>query len=673
MFCGSGKSLLILDSFLRHGENLTLLVFPSIPLITQFNLDYLLSEKGKSYHQEHYPKKKYQHLTICSKDEVSDNITNLQYSTEEDDIIDFLEQEKDKLVLVTYSSFPMLYQILEDNEIEVDLVCFDEAHHCGSDTMKPLLFHQVDSVFEMMLFFTATPKNYNGVKLYRLPHELDEIDLANDENSSMDVDEPHCGELLYEYFHHQGVKDRYLNDFQIRVDLSTDTKDKRLYSNLEAIARAVLATGNNRVLTFHSRTEVEHKTHSNVLEFVKKANKQFPKIFKKIRDAEFPGNEQFNRFQIKGITAKTKNRKKLLHKFDKTPDNEIFILASCKTIGEGVDTEKANMAVFIDPKQSYVDIIQNIGRICRKQANYSTILIPCLVDKNKYSEKQTDEERDKVIREDMGKKGNFNGILNVLSALRQEDPHYFELCLKYPKTYSPEEVKDEYHRIGYDIDLENEMELSEALEETDDFVYQKDQSEEENLKTYAEENKKQVQILSEDILDDVKVYGDEEDEKVHLFQKKNGKYCHAKPKNKSVSGNANVRKPNRNQIKPLVHTNPDVRVLWRITNDIEGGDKIQAGYLEATIKEYNWDKRLDELKDYIDEHCQRPSSRSKKKQIKSLGYWVTNQLKNYPQQKQIMQNKEIRKKWEIFIEDEKYQQYFIVIINREEQFSDIKI
>lgn len=91
------------------------------------------------------------------------------------------------------------------------------------------------------------------------------------------------------------------------------------------------------------------------------------------------------------------------------------------------------MVVFVDAKNSLVDIIQNIGRIVRKQPRDSTILIPCWVDKTKYDGA---EDKDAVIREDLGKQGNFNGILNVISALRQHDPELYELCLKYPKVFT---------------------------------------------------------------------------------------------------------------------------------------------------------------------------------------------------------------------------------------------
>ena len=83
---------------------------------------------------------------------------------------------------------------------------------------------------------------------------------------------------------------------------------------------------------------------------------------------------------------KAKERRALLETFDASQD--VFILCSCETMGEGVDTKNANMCVFVDPKSSFVKIIQNIGRIVRKQFSvdkpHSTILLPIYIDKTKY-------------------------------------------------------------------------------------------------------------------------------------------------------------------------------------------------------------------------------------------------------------------------------------------------
>ena len=54
----------------------------------------------------------------------------------------------------------------------------------------------------------------------------------------------------------------------------------------------------------------------------------------------------------------------------------------------------------------------------------------------------------------MSKTGNFNGILNVLSALRQEDPYIFELCLKYPNTYTEKEILDHLRKNNIKIDTQ---------------------------------------------------------------------------------------------------------------------------------------------------------------------------------------------------------------------------
>ena len=167
----------------------------------------------------------------------------------------------------------------------------------------------------------------------------------------------------------------------------------------------------------------------------------------------------YKKIQIIGLSAEInmKERKRILTQFDKTLDNEIFIISSCQTIGEGIDTKNANMCVFVDPKSSIVGITQNIGRIVRKIFDQdkpnSTILIPCWVDKEKYLGCDGDKDKcDEVIREDMNKEGNFNGILNVMSALKQEDEDLFDACLNYPSTYSPQEIEGNLSKHGYQLE-----------------------------------------------------------------------------------------------------------------------------------------------------------------------------------------------------------------------------
>jgi superfamily II DNA or RNA helicase len=414
MFCGSGKSL-IMHNIVKHFDlQLSVFVFPSLSLVDQFYTDYL--KKSSSI------------LKISS---------DAESTTEIDVITKFINNKKNtkKIICITYQSFNLLLNNLQGNKI--DVCCFDEAHHAIGNTYQKLIFNDDDTISKQ-IFFTATPKNANGIVMYD----------RNDLSKSM------CGNLVYDYSYLQGVNEGFLNPFEIRVDLFTENTNKSIY---ESIARAILTTGNSRVLTFHS--SVNSESDSSIINFVDE--KAFKLAFNHVVKTEFPTKKGFyKKICMIGLDAKTimVNRREILKKFKKGTNDDtehnITVLCSCETIGEGVDTNDANMCVFVDPKSSVVKIIQNIGRIVRKQFGVekpnSTILIPCWVDKSKYEEcNGVKEDCDKVIREDMNSDGNFSGIMNVLSALQQEQPDVYDMCLNYSNTYSYYEIEANFTKQGY--------------------------------------------------------------------------------------------------------------------------------------------------------------------------------------------------------------------------------
>lgn len=389
MFCGSGKSFIIYDCLLKYGNNLSVVVVPSIGLVTQFTRDYLMNNEKKEYNDKHY-KKIYELLSICSKNELDKRLSDIKFTTDENEILDFLEKEKDKIIVITYQSLELLFNVIKENDIEIDLICFDEAHHILSDGMKNLLFgtdedDETDEFYEIFmelyvnksLYFTATPKNSNGIKMYETVTDItindEDFEILDDEDTYYQ-EETHCGKMVFEYMHVDGVNDNILNDFNIRVDLYTEKKDESIF---DAISRCILETGNNRVLTFHSRSEVKSNNGSDVLSFCDEENViKFGNSFKKILKNEFPKLKgKYKTIDFVGVNQNTKNRVEILQNFDNTPDNKIFLLSSCKTIGEGIDTKNADMVVFVDSKQSYVEIIQNIGMLKRYNFVYFCINI----------------------------------------------------------------------------------------------------------------------------------------------------------------------------------------------------------------------------------------------------------------------------------------------------------
>jgi superfamily II DNA or RNA helicase len=636
MFCGTGKSRIMRCCRSAQGVNLCVYVMPSLSLIEQFYTDYL-HDFDKT------------HILRISCEQGS--------TTDPTEIEHFLKKDKNKIICVTYQSFKTLIDNLAGNKINVCI--FDEAHHILGEKMQQTqqtIFET--SACEKQIFFTATPKNSDSV-------------VMDDKDGSLIGS---CGKLVYKYSYFKGVMNGFLNPFEIRLDFYTENTNKSVY---ESIARAVLATGNSRVLTFH--VGVNGDSVTSVLQFVDEA--LFIAAFNKVLHEEFPDKvRHYQSVRMVGLTSKIipKTRTDILRQFDTTPDNEIMIISSCQTIGEGIDTKRANMCVFVDPKSSFVSITQNIGRIVRKvhgsNRPNSTILIPCWVDKEKYLECGGDKDKcDEVIREDINASGNFNSILNVMSALKQEDEDLFDACLNYPSAYSPQEIEGNLAKHGYQLEepvgdetlveslehvLDAEVDCDEDWEETDEAM----------LLRVAEENNVAIEVHSNSLETPIEYYGIGNDDEgnnrevVRIFKtydevKEENVY---KPivKKDGTKRNADRIEPLRreNRFNVNVHTNPDVKVLWNLSNDFDLSRDICSCIIDCEVVDM-WPQRFEELKTFIDENGRTPSHGSRNPGEKSLGYWLSNQKRKYRPKIEGMKNVERYNLWAQFLEE--YKEYFI--------------
>ena len=645
MFCGTGKSLLMRNCKIVKNQNLVVYVFPSLPLIEQFCSDYfdkkdcflkISSDKEKEEYNDDYGEKK---------------IKKNDSTTEPSAIIKFIKKNKNKIICVTYQSYETLLECLDKTVINVCI--YDEAHRSVGETYQKLIFETEYNKCEKQIFFTATPKNANGIVMY---------DREN-------VDAGMCGKLVYDYSYLTGMNEGYLNPFEIRIDMYTENTNKSIY---ESIARATLVSGNNRILTFHADVNTDRDTSVN--NFVNE--KEFKRVFLEVMVKEFPEKAGlYKKFKMIPLVAKTKNRKKILDKLEKTPDDEIYIISSCGVIREGIDTKCANMCVFVDPKTSYVDIIQNLGRVVRKQSISSIILIPCWIDKEKYIGCGGDKEKcDEVIRQDMSERGNYNGILNVMSALKQEDEDLYDICLHYPDTYSPQEIINNLENQGYEVlDQIGDGSLLENMEyildtEIDYEEYDDCDSHEEMIMCIAEDNDVCVEIHTNSLENPVETYNSECDsgEIIRLYKDEDEIYCPIVKKCGKKRNTGSVQKLNKNHRPKInVHTNPDVKVLWNITGDFT--KDVCSCVLDCeVVVGYNiekWKENLQKVQKYIDDNKNRPSSTSKDVDIRKLGQWIIDQTKNYDidikKSNYIMKNvEEIHNLWSNFINDTNYNKYF---------------
>ena len=393
MFCGSGKSLIMSKVVSHFKRDLSVFVFPSLSLVDQFYTDYIMHL---------YPK---QNVLNISSD--VDSTTNPQ------NIMIFLNKNIKKIICTTYQSLNILLTHLGEHKIGI--CCFDEAHHSVGKKYQKFVFDTKS--FQSQVFFTATPNNANDIVMQgEIKNKNTTID------NWVDIPDGNCGKLTYDYTYKRGVEEGYLNTFEVRYDLmcSEIKKNRIIY---ESIARAILTTGNNRVLTFHSKIT---KSATSVYKFTKE--KKFIEAFHHIITTEFPEKKHFYKsIKMIGLDAKIKQKKRrdILNLLDTCIENEIVIICSCKTIGEGIDTKNANMCVFVDPKSSIVEIIQNIGRVVRKQFGVdkspSTVLVPYWLDNTttEYTEYKSQgcdyTTHEKII----AKNSKYKGILGVVNTLIQ--------------------------------------------------------------------------------------------------------------------------------------------------------------------------------------------------------------------------------------------------------------
>jgi superfamily II DNA or RNA helicase len=628
MFCGTGKSRIITNLMIHEQKALNVVVFPSLALISQYTSDYLQHGNYRRYFQNTLNVSSLKEEENAKKDD-KDICSRMKITTNTDEIKHFLTggggsngSTGSKVILVTYQSYAVLLDCLDGQKI--GLVCYDEAHHVTSVETQKLVFNT--PYFEKEVFFTATPRNANGITMF-------------------DRDEPEmnqCGPVAYDYTYLQGLRDEVLNQFEVCVDMYTENTTTSIY---EAMARAILTRKTSRVLSFHAGVNGESNT--SVWKFVDQS--AFQVALKKIQEKEFPERSgYYTRVTFVGMDGNTPAavRKTLLADLDRTPENEIFIISSCETIGEGVDTKRANMCVFADPKTSIVKIIQNIGRIVRRNPAHplSTVLIPCWINMENYASAQGDRvKQDELIREQMrSDKGDYAGILNVLGALRQEDPEMYDTCLNYPNR----RVKEtSLAKQGFAITPDEGEGYTSGEGYTPEQVQHMKDHDARPLEIHTNET---IERFNEDSPDKMlRLYKDDADDLYKPIERIN--------QVEGVDDRESIESPPKkasSSVKMSIHQNSDIQMLWGVTGDLDFSKKFCTVVIscEVSIGVEQWRATHQAVCDYMDSNGKAPSTIDKDPAVKKLGQWVSSTKTNYTKNVYIMANPEIRAEWAATLE-----------------------
>jgi glutaminase len=144
--------------------------------------------------------------------------------------------------------------------------------------------------------------------------------------------------------------------------------------------------------------------------------------------------------------------------------------------------------------------------------------------------------------------------------------------------------------------------------------------------------------------------------KVEDYIQKYNKLPSQANKDKTISSLASwvySQKQNYKNREHIMKNNNDIVKEWECF--------IEKHSILFMSNEEVWTDTFQKVCEYIDKYKKRPSVSSKDNEISYLSRWLTSQRRNYENKEQIMENEEIRKIWEFFVN--KYQE--IIMSNDE--------
>jgi len=416
MACGTGKTLTSLWIKEKLKAVQVLVLLPSLSL---------LSQTLKEWNAE--SRESFKWICVCSDSSVAKDKTEDQWisntsaigvpvTSQPLEIKHFLDESGSKVVFSTYQSAKLIVEAQEHHDTsEFDLVIADEAHRCAGrvSDFYGLVLDENKIKATNRLFFTATPR-FLSKHIKRKSFDMD-FEIASMDDPSL------FGEVFYQLKFSEAIKNDLLSDYQVVVIGVDDAMIKQKILNRElikvddetildaemiasqiAVIKAIKEYDLNRIITFHSRIK-KAKDFAN----------SFEQVIKHMHQSEVPSMKVCCNHISGGMKTSERNQK--LYQLKNLEVDERRILTNARCLSEGVDVPSLSGIVFIDPRQSQIDIIQAVGRAIRKSDNKSkgTIVIPLYL----HGEETLEEA---VVL------SNFQKVWQIVIALKSQDDGLME-------------------------------------------------------------------------------------------------------------------------------------------------------------------------------------------------------------------------------------------------------
>ena len=604
MPCGTGKTLVCYWIYEKLNLNNVCIAVPSL---------YLLSQVYNTW-SEMINNRKY--LLIGSDAEIKEQPDiGLILTTDKEEIQKFLIKNNKYIIITTYQSSDILCSVLTENKMKLDMCIYDEAHKTvgnSNRTFSSLLNNELK--IKKRLFTTATEKIYKGI------NNLSDDD--DDEFNILSMDDKNIyGDIIYTYSLKKAIEDMHLCDYRIVCPLINKQCFKSMLKENKYVIDKNLCKDEIEMRYYMSAYLVcrciKNYGLKHILTF-NNTNANANKFYKLLQNFIKLMKIKCNCYYLTG-ESNMKKRKKVVNDFI---NSETSIISSARIFTEGVDIKEVDCVCFVDNKISVIDIIQSIGRCLRKSDDkkLGNILLPSVIEFNKENENIFDNN-------------DFITIKAVLKSIGTTDDRITdEFIISDGKRINGTNKK-------FNIDVKDIEKYSDIEIDFNKF--------ENNFETIICD--RWGKVIWEKRLKEVKNYIVKYNERPSTHDKKQ----EIKKLGYWISNQQNKYKKKNDIMK-----NKEIRNKWK--------KFVEEYRVYFMTNEEAWNNILKEVKKYIDKYNERPSRNDKNQEIKKLGYWINTQQNNYKKKNDIMKNKEIRKKWEKFIED--YEKYFL---SNEEAWNNI--
>jgi predicted helicase len=449
MACGTGKTFTSLKLVEQIKGNILFLA-PSISLVSQTFNEWIL--------QSRLP---INSLIVCSDKSIKaddDDINTYDLiippTTDAKKIVDASKNIFDKnelnVIFCTYQSIDVIINAQQLGLEDFDIVICDEAHRTTGIKLSDRddsHFTKVHNAAELKskrrLYMTATPRIY-------AESTKNKADGVGAVTYSMDKEEDFGPQFHYLGFGEAVEKD-LLSDYKVMVlGVEEEYANKMMQENNEIqidddVIKIIGCWNGLAKRLVDDENEGNPMRRAVAFSRSIKDSQKFTNLFSKtIKDfaekTNFAGDMLHCEVDhIDGTMSSVNRQKKISWLKEDTSEkgNICRILSNAKCLSEGVDVPTLDAVLFLNPRNSIVDVVQSVGRAMRKAEGkkYGYIIIPITISAN--------------IEPDIALNDNkkYKVVWDVCQALRAHDDR-FEATINKINLNKNKPSQIEYSQIG---------------------------------------------------------------------------------------------------------------------------------------------------------------------------------------------------------------------------------